>query len=209
MAEKTATGSAYNRLSYGLFVLTAREGDKDNGCIINTAQQLTTAPARMSIAVNKQDYTHDMIINTGKFNVSVLTEETPFRVFEHFGFQSGRDVNKFAECETESRAENGILYIPKFTNAYFSCDVRDALDYDTHTLFVADVTKAEALSDAPSATYAYYFANIKPKPQPKPPAATKRWICRICGYVYEGETLPPDFVCPICKHGAEDFELMQ
>lgn len=194
---------AFFKLSYGLFVLTARDGEKDNGCIINTAEQLTSEPGRISIAVNKQNYTHDMIMKTRAFNVSVLSEDAPFKVFEHFGFQSGRNVNKFEGCTEEKRAANGILYIPKYTNAFFSGKVIDSYDYGTHTLFVAEVTQAQVLSSEKSVTYAYYFDNIKPKPQPK---AVRGWVCRICGYVYEGETLPSDFICPVCKHGAADFE---
>ena len=193
------------KLSYGLFVLTAKDGGKDNGCIINTVQQVTSTPNRISIAVNKQNYTHDMILKTGIFNVSVLTEETPFEVFKHFGFQSGRDVDKFASCTEDVRSENGLKYLPKYCNAVMSGKVIQTVDCGTHTLFIADVTFAQVLSDAPSVTYEYYFANIKPKPQK---SEKKKYVCKICGYVYEGDELPADFVCPLCKHGAEDFELM-
>lgn len=195
---------AYHKLSYGLFVLTTRDGDKDNGCIINTALQLTSAPGRITVAVNKQNATCEMIRRSGVFNVSVLTEQAPFQVFRHFGFQSGRDVDKFADY-TASRSANGVYYLPEYTNAYFSARVIDALDYGTHTLFVAEVTEAAVLSDQPSVTYAYYFAHIKPKPQPTQ-EKKKGFVCKICGYVYEGDELPPDFICPLCKHGAEDFE---
>ena len=197
--------NAMFKLSYGLFVLTARDGDKDNGCIINTVTQITDSPKRISIAVNKANYTHDMIKKTGAFNVSVLSRDVPFRVFEHFGFQSGRDVYKFADCESENRSQNGILYIPKFTNAYISGKVTDMIEYETHTLFIADVTEAMVLSNVPSVTYEYYFDQIKPKPQP-PAEDKKGFVCKICGYVYEGDELPEDFICPLCKHGAEDFE---
>lgn len=197
--------SALFKLSYGLFVLTAREGKKDNGCIINTAVQLTSSPCRISITVNKQNYTHDMIVRTGVFNLSVLTEEVPFKVFEHFGFQSGKNVNKFENCESENRTGNGVLYIPKFTNAVISCAVVGEVDCGSHTTFIADVVETKILSDVPSVTYQYYFDHIKPKPEKKD-TPKKGYVCKICGYVYEGEPLPPDFVCPICKHGAEDFE---
>ena len=190
-------------LSYGLFVLTAREGNKNNGCIINTAIQLTDTPLQVAIAVNKQNLTHDMILNTGLFNLSVLTEEAPFKVFQHFGFQSGRDVDKFADCEEELRSENGLLYLPKFINAFISGKVVNTVDCSTHTLFIAEVTEAKNLSKAPSATYSYYFANIKPKPVQKP---VKGYVCKICGYVHEDDELPDDFICPLCKHGASDFE---
>ncbi|MBQ5390298.1 MAG: flavin reductase [Clostridia bacterium] len=193
------------KLSYGLFVLTARDGAKDNGCIINTAVQVTSSPCRLSITVNKQNYTHDMIQRTDAFNLSVLTEEAPMKVFEHFGFQSGKTVNKFADCETENRTGNGILYIPRYTNAVISCAVVGWVDCGTHTMFIADVTETKILSDVPSATYQYYFDHIKPKPQPKT-EEKKGYVCKICGYVYEGEELPEDFICPLCKHGAEDFE---
>ena len=197
--------TALFKLSYGLFVLTAREGAKDNGCIINTATQVTSSPCRIAVTVNKQNYTHDMIMRTGIFNLSVLTEEVPFKVFEHFGFQSGKNVNKFENCDEEKRTGNGVLYIPKYTNAVISGAVVGEVDCGTHTVFIADVVETKILSDAPSVTYQYYFDNIKPKPEKKADVK-KGYVCKICGYVYEGETLPPDFVCPLCKHGAEDFE---
>ena len=151
-----------------------------------------------------------MIQRTDAFNLSVLTEEAPMKVFEHFGFQSGKNVNKFADCESENRTGNGILYIPKYTNAVISCAVVASVDCGTHTMFIADVTETKILSNVPSVTYQYYFDHIKPKPQPKTEEkAQKGYVCKICGYVYEGEELPADFVCPICKHGAEDFEPIQ
>ena len=196
--------AAFFKLSYGLFVLTAREGEKDNGCIINTAQLLTDTPKRITIAVNKQNLTHDMILRTGVFNVSVLTEKVPFKVFQHFGFQSGRDTDKFAGWEGP-RSANGLCYLPEHTNALLSGRVISTADYGTHTLFVAEVTEARILSEEPSVTYSYYFQHIKPKPQPQA-EQKKGFVCKICGYVYEGDTLPEDFVCPLCKHGAADFE---
>ena len=193
------------KLSYGLFVLTARDGDKDNGCIINTAAQVTTTPNRITIAVNKQNYTHDMIVKTGVFNVSILDETAPFTLFQDFGFRSGRDCNKFEGAEPK-RAENGVVYVDNFTCAYISGKVVSTVDLGTHTLFVADVTGAELISENEPVTYAYYHKNIKPAPQPAPKTEEKvAYRCRICGYVHEGE-LPDDFVCPICKHGASDFE---
>jgi flavin reductase (DIM6/NTAB) family NADH-FMN oxidoreductase RutF len=194
--------------SYGLFILTARDGAKDNGCIINTAIQLTDKPKRISIAVNKANYTHDMIKKTGVFNVSMLSTDAPFAMFRHYGFQSGRDVDKFADVQGMARATNGVYYIPYCTNAFISGKVVQEIEFETHTLFIAEVTEARVLSKAPSMTYAYYFANVKPKPA----AAAKKktgWVCRICGWIYEGETLPPDIVCPICKHGAADFEKLK
>ncbi len=192
------------KLSYGLFVLTAKEGQKDNGCIINTVMQVTDATKRIAIAVNKANYTHDMIKKTGVFNVSVLTTDTPFRVFRQFGFQSGRNADKFAEGGTEVRTANGLRYVPEYSNAVISGKVVQELEYDTHTLFIAEVTEASVLSDVPSVTYQYYFDHIKPKPQPT--AEKSGYVCKICGYIYEGEVLPEDYICPLCKHGAEDFE---
>ncbi|MGN1418421.1 MAG: flavin reductase [Acutalibacteraceae bacterium] len=194
-------------ISYGLYVLTAKEGDKDNGCIINTFAQVTSNPDIVSITVNKANYTNGMIDRTKKFNVSVLTTETPFGVFEHFGFQSGKDTEKFFKNENEKRSDNGILYLPSCTNAYFSCEVIEQHDYGTHTMFIAKVVQMEVLSDEKSLTYDYYHANIKPKPQST--KKVKGFRCRICGYVYEGDELPEDFVCPLCKHGAEDFERIE
>ena len=208
-AESTVDMSTMFKLSYGLFVLTAGDGGKDNGCIINTAAQITEKPLRISIAVNKANYTHDMILKTGKFNVSILSQSVPFRIFEQFGFKSGRDSDKFAGCGYDDRSANGIRYIPSSegSNGVISGQVAQSYDYGTHTLFIADVTQAFILSGEPSVTYQYYFDNIKPKPQPKV-EPKKGFVCKICGYEYEGETMPEDFVCPLCKHGAADFEPM-
>ena len=199
--------NAMFKLSYGLFVLTAKDGDKDNGCIINTAAQLTSNPNRISIAVNKNNFTHDMILKTGLFNVSILTTDAPFDIFKYYGFQTGREVNKFPGSGFP-RSKNSLIFITGCTNAFISGKVVEAHDYGTHTLFVADVTEAQVLSNAPSVTYAYYFDHIKPKPQ-KPAEQKVGWVCKICGYVYEGEELPADFVCPLCKHGAADFEKLK
>ena len=194
-------------LSYGLYVLTAREGDRDLGCIVNTVTQLTENPTRIAVSVNKQNFTNEVIQRTGVFNVSVLTEAAPMDLFRHFGFQSGRDVDKFAG-RTDHVSENGLRYIGGPANALISGKVEQAIDCGTHMLYIALVTEARKLSDAPSMTYAYYFANVKPKPQPKPAQEKPRrgFVCRICGYFYEGDELPPDFICPLCKHGAADFE---
>ena len=207
MAEATVDPIAIQKFSYGLFVLTARSGDKDNGCIINTAAQLTSSPNRINIAVNKANFTHDMILNTGVFNISVLAEDTSFDTFKRFGFASGKDTDKFEGfLENTARSANGLLYVTAGTNAFMSAKVIEAHDYGSHTLFVAELTEAEVLRDEPSVTYAYYFEHIKPKPQPKIEEEKHGYVCKICGYVYEGDTLPPDFICPLCKHGAEDFE---
>lgn len=194
-------------LSYGLYVLTAREGDRDLGCIVNTVTQLTENPTRIAVSVNKQNFTNEVIQRTGLFNVSVLTEAAPMDLFRHFGFQSGRDVDKFAG-RTDPVSENGLRYIGGPANALISGKVEQAIDCGTHMLYIALVTEARKLSDAPSMTYAYYFANVKPRPQPKPAQEKPRrgFVCRICGYFYEGDELPPDFICPLCKHGAADFE---
>ena len=193
--------TALFKLSYGLYVLTAKDGDKDNGCIINTCGQLTDTPLQIQVTVNKNNLTHDMIVTTGVFNVSVLTEEATFWVFQHYGFQSGRDTDKFANLP-EMRTENGVRYVVGCTNAVISGKVVNTVDCGTHTLFIAEVTEAKQLDPAPSATYQYYFDHIKPKPEP---VKAESWVCKICGYVHEGE-LPADFICPWCKHGAADFE---
>jgi Uncharacterized flavoproteins len=193
------------KLSYGLFVLTARDGNKDNGCIINTVMQVTVTPVKITIAVNKANYTHDMILKTGKFNISVLSEGAPFRVFQQFGFHSGKDTDKFAGSGEALRTTNGVRYLSKWTNGVISGEVKESIDCGTHTLFIAEVNQAFSLSREPSVTYQYYFDNIKPKPQP-PKGNKKGFVCKICGYVHEGDTLPDDFVCPLCKHGAQDFE---
>ncbi|MDO4323584.1 MAG: flavin reductase [Lachnospiraceae bacterium] len=192
------------KLSYGLFVLTAKDGDKDNGCIINTVMQVTDVKKRIAIAVNKANYTHDMIKKTGEFNVSVLTKEAPFKLFQQFGFQSGRDADKFAGSTDLVRTANDVVYVPEYANAVISGKVTEEYEYDTHTLFVADVTEAAVLSNVPSVTYQYYFDHIKPQPQPT--TDKKGFVCKICGFIYEGETLPEDYICPLCKHGASDFE---
>jgi len=192
-------------LSYGLFVLTAKDGERDNGCIVNTVTQITNTPKRISVAVNKQNLTHDMILKTGVFNVSVLTEEAKFSVFERFGLQSGKTADKFAGFESAARSANGLYYVTEGVNALLSCKVISATDYGSHTLFVADLTEAKKLSAAPSVTYEYYRKNIKPKPNPEQVKRKKGWICTVCGYIYEGDVLPPDFICPVCKHGVEAF----
>lgn len=193
--------NALFKLSYGLFVLTAQENGKDNGCIINTAMQVTDVPKRILIAVNKDNLTHDMVKNTGVFNLSVLSQDAVFWIFQHYGFQSGRDTDKFANIPA-ARTENGLRYIDGCSNAVISGKVISTQDCGTHTLFLADVAEAKVLSETPSVTYQYYFDHIKPKPQP---AEKEKWVCKICNYVYEGEELPADFICPWCKHGVEDF----
>lgn len=203
--------TAMYKLSYGLFVLTAKEGEKDNGCISNTVIQVTTEPNRIAVAVNKSNLTHDMIMNTSKFTVSILSEEADFEIFKHYGFQSGRDVNKFEDITDTKRTSNDTLAVLKGTNAYISANVISKTDLGTHTLFIADVVDGEVLNDVSSATYEYYQNNIKPKPEKteKKEGGKKVWRCKVCGYVYEGEELPEDFTCPWCKHPASDFELVE
>lgn len=197
-------GNAMFKLSYGLFVLSANDKGKDNGCIINTVSQITDSPKRVSVTVNKENLTCEMIEKTKKFTVSVLSTDVPFEIFQHFGFISGKVKDKFADFNDVKRAKNGTLYLIKYINAYISCTVTDTIDCGTHMLFIADVTEADIISDKPSVTYEYYFEHIKP--QLNTPNKKKGYVCKICGYVYEGEELPPNFICPLCKHGAEDFE---
>ena len=199
---------AMYKLSYGLFVLTAKVGDKENGCITNTAVQVASEPNTISFAVNKANYTHDMVMETKSANISVISEAADFELFEHFGFQSGRDVDKFADFRDCKYAENGIPYITKGTNAYFSIDVKQTVDLGSHTLFIGVPTAMEVLADTASATYAYYQSDIKPKPEKVGETKTGQtiWRCRICGYEYVGEEMPDDFLCPLCNHPKADFE---
>jgi flavin reductase (DIM6/NTAB) family NADH-FMN oxidoreductase RutF len=198
--------SAMHKLSYGLFVVTAKGDKGHNGCITNTVMQVTVDPEMIVVAVNKANYTHDLIVASGEFNVSVISEDANFELFKHFGFQSGRDVDKFGFYEPWGLTANRLAYVKEGTNAYISARVESSMDLGTHTLFVARVTESKVLSDVPSATYAYYFANIKPKPAEKAANAKTKWRCKICGFEIETEELAPDFICPWCKHGVEDFE---
>ncbi|MBQ2821660.1 MAG: flavin reductase [Thermoguttaceae bacterium] len=198
------------KISYGLFVLCAEENGKDNGCVINTLAQVTDEPCRVTVTVNKANLTHDMILRTGKFNVSILAENASFLTFQRFGFQSGRNAMKFYGTNAP-RAENGILYWTEGANAFLSGEVISSQDLGSHTLFIAQVTEARVLDPAlPSATYAYYHENIKPKPAPVATAddGKFRFRCRICGHIHVTDTpdLPDDFICPLCKHGKDDFE---
>lgn len=195
--------SAMFQLSYGLYVLTARDGEKDNGCIINTVMQVTDQPLQIIIAVNKRNYTHAMMIKTELFTISVLDETAPFSVFQQFGFQSGKETDKFASAQV-TRGKNGVCYLKEHCNAYIECAVKEVIDAGTHSLFLAEVTEAVTLGKQPSMTYSYYHNHIKPKPDQN--AKKTGWRCKICGYIYEGENLPKDFICPLCKHSAADFE---
>ena len=199
---------AMYKITYGLFMLTTTDGQKQNGCIVNTVSMITDNPTRIVVFVNKANYSEELLRKTGVFNVSILTESTPFDTFKQFGFQSGRNVDKF-EGGMYATSENGLYYLPEYANAVLSAKVVDCYDYDTHTLFVAEVTEAKTLNGDKSVTYEYYQNNIKPKPQPakvEEPSAKGKWVCKICGYVHEGEELPDDFICPWCKHPASDFE---
>ena len=190
------------KIGYGLYVLTAND-EKDNGCIINTVMQVTSNPLQIAIAINKRNYTTAMIQKTRKFNISVLSEKADFNIYKHFGYQSGKDVNKFENFSDTKRSPNGVLYITSGTNAYMSAYVQQEIDLGTHFLFIGQLVASDNLSDDKSATYEYYQNNVKPKPETN---NKKGWRCKICGYIYEGEELPADYICPICKHGAVDFE---
>ncbi len=202
---------AFHKFSYGLFVLTAKDQNNHNGCIVNTAIQITDNPKCITIAVNKQNYTCGMILNSGKFNVSILSEKTPFSIFQRFGFASGRDTDKFVGFDIINESQNGLYYLTEYANAYLSCEVIYSRDCGSHALFVCSVSEAKVLSDEKSMTYAYYFENVKPKPQPKT-SSGKVWVCLVCGYTYdeqkEGvafENLPNDWACAWCKHPKSDF----
>lgn len=197
--------NAMFRLSYGLFVLTAEQDGKQNGCICNTAIQAASEPNQISISVNKANLTHDMIRASGRFNVSVISQKADFELFRWFGFQSGKDMNKFEGFAGYAKAPNGVYYVTEGTNAYFSVDVEKTIDLGSHTMFIGRITEMEVLDEAESATYAYYHTSIKPQPAASDDE-NKGWRCKICGYVYEGEDLPADFICPLCKHPASDFE---
>ncbi len=194
------------KLSYGLFVLTSAWEGKDSGCIINTAGQVTSEPNRISIAVNKANFTQELVQKSGKFNVSILSQEADFALFRHFGFQSGRIMDKFAGFTDVRRSANGLYYITAGTNGFISASVEQSVDLGSHTLFIASVDDMEVLSDVESATYAYYQSSIKPKPEKPEASGNIFWRCAVCGYVYQGEELPADYICPVCKHPASDFE---
>jgi len=206
--KKSTFSSPTHTLSYGLFVLGAKEDEKIDACIINTAIQASSDPKELSISVTKGSATHDMIQKSGQFTVSVLSEKAPFSVFQRFGFQSGHKVNKFEDYEGYALTEKGLPYVTEGTNAYFVVRVTAKMDAGSHTIFLGEIEKMEVLSDEPSTTYTYYQNNIKPKPKKvgKTEEGQTIWRCMVCGYEYVGEELPEDFVCPICKHPADDFE---
>ncbi len=200
-ANKNDLTALFN-IGYGLYVITSNDGKKDNGLIVNTVTQVTNTPNRVAVTINKENYSHHIIKQTGKMNINCLTVEAPFSIFEAFGFVSGRNVDKFADCEP-LRSDNGLVFLPRYINSFMSLKVEQYVDLDTHGMFICSVTEARVLSDKETMTYTYYQSNVKPKPQTE---GKKGFVCKICGYVYEGETLPEDIVCPLCKHGAADFE---
>lgn len=189
-------------IGYGLYVVTSNDGEKDNGLIVNTVCQITSDPIRVAVAINKSNYSHDTIKKSGKMNVCCLSESAPFKVFEAFGMQSGRNVDKFKDC-SPMRSRNSLVYLPRYINSFFSLEVENYIDMGTHGMFVCSVTETEKFSDEPTMTYTYYQQNVKPKPQA---AQKKGFVCTICGYVHEADSLPEDFVCPLCLHPASDFE---
>ena len=200
-ANKNDLTALFN-IGYGLYVVTSNDGKKDNGLIVNTVTQVTNSPNRVAVCINKQNYSHHTIKQTGVMNVNCLSIDAPFSVFQNFGFQSGKNVDKFADW-TPLRSDNGLVFLPKYINSFMSLKVEDYIDLDTHGMFICSVTEARVLSDKETMTYTYYQNNVKPKPETE---GKKGWVCKICGYVYEGEELPEDFICPLCKHGVADFE---
>ena len=200
-ANKNDMTALFN-IGYGLYVVTSNDGKKDNGLIVNTVTQVTDTPNQIAVTINKANYSHHVIKQTGIMNVNCLSTEAPFKVFEVFGFQSGRNVDKFADC-TPLRSDNGLVFLPRYINSVMSLKVEQYVDLGTHGMFICSVTEARVISDVPTMTYSYYHSEVKPKPQTE---GKKGWVCKICGYIYEGEDLPADFVCPLCKHGAADFE---
>lgn len=196
------------KINYGLYVLTTKIGDKFNGCIINTVNQVGQSPDKLMVSISKNNYTAEIVKETKEFNVSVLTEHTPFSVFKRFGFASGRDTNKFDGFEDYRISKNGVPYLTRFVNAFFSLKVIEVIDLGSHFGFVCEVTESKELSKDLSVTYSYYLQNIKP-PVPRKTGVKKGWVCKVCGYVYEGEDIPEDFICPLCKHGVKDFERLK
>ena len=201
------TNAMYN-LTYGLFVVTTNVNHKDYGCIVNTGLQVAN-PNKIAIAVNKANYTCEMIQQSKTYTLSVLSEAATFDVFKHFGFQSGRTVDKFEGYSDVKKDSLGNNYLTTGTNAYLSVEVEQMIDLDSHMMFIGELKDSDVLSKDASMTYAYYHANVKPKPQVKTEEKKTKWVCKICGYVYEGEELPEDFICPWCKHPASDFEKVE
>lgn len=212
MAQRSETANKNNmsalfNIGYGLYVVTSNDGKKDNALIVNTVTQLTNTPNRVAVAINKDNYSHHVIKQTGIMNVNCLSVKAPFKVFQKFGFQSGRAVDKFEGCaSTPLRSDNGLVFMPKYINSFLSLKVEQYLDFDTHGLFVCSVTEARVINSDETMTYTYYQNNVKPRPETE---GKTGWVCKICGYIYEGDELPEDFICPLCKHGVADFERIE
>lgn len=200
-ANKNDLTALFN-IGYGLYVVTSNDGKKDNGLIVNTVSQVTNSPNRIAVTINKDNYSHHVIKQTGKMNINCLSVDAPFSVFENFGFRSGRNVDKFEGSEP-LRSDNGLAFLPRYINSFMSLKVEQYVDLDTHGMFICSVTEARVISDVETMTYTYYQKNVKPRPQTE---GKKGFVCKVCGYIYEGEELPEDFICPLCKHGAADFE---
>ncbi len=194
--------TALFKIGYGLYVVTSNDGKKDNGLIVNTVSQVTDSPNRVAVCINKANYSHHIIKQTGIMNVNCLSTEAPFKVFQNFGFQSGRNVDKFEGCNP-LRSDNGLVFMPRYINAFMSLKVEQYVDLDTHGMFICTVTEARVISNVETMTYNYYQSNVKPKPETE---GKKGYVCVVCGYIYEGDELPDDFICPLCKHGVADFE---
>ncbi len=197
--------SALFNIGYGLYVVTSHDSNKHNGLILNSICQVTNTPAKIAVTINKDNYSHDVIKKTGIMNINCLAVDTPFSVFENFGFKSGKDTDKFSGINATT-SKNGLMVLPEYINSYISLKCEQYIDLDTHGMFICSVTEAEVVSNRETMTYTYYHKNVKPKPETK---KKQGYVCKICGYVYEGEPLPDDFICPLCKHGAEDFEKIQ
>ena len=200
-ANKNDLSALFN-IGYGLYVVTSNDGKKDNGLIVNTVTQVTNTPNRIAVTINKENYSHHVIKQTGKMNINCLTVDAPFTVFERFGFVSGRNEDKFKDCEP-LRSDNGLVFLPRYINSFMSLKVEKYVDLDTHGMFICSITESRVISDRETMTYSYYYDNVKPKPETE---GKKGYVCKICGYIYEGDTLPDDYICPLCKHGASDFE---
>ena len=203
-ADKHDLTALFN-IGYGLYVITSNDGKKDNGLIVNTVTQVTNTPNRIAVCINKDNYSHHVIKQTGKMNINCLSQDAPFSIFQNFGFQSGRSADKFAGQEI-LRSDNGLAFLPMYINSFMSLKVEQYVDLDTHGMFICSVTESRVISHVETMTYTYYQNNVKPKPETE---GKKGWVCKVCGYVYEGDELPDDFVCPLCKHGPADFERIE
>ena len=200
-ADKNDLTALFN-IGYGLYVITSNDGKKDNGLIVNTVSQVTNTPNRIAVTINKENYSHHVIKQSGIMNINCLSTDAPFAVFEAFGFRSGRNTDKFADCEP-LRSDNGLVFLPRYINSFMSLKVEQYIDLDTHGMFICTVTEARVISNVETMTYTYYQNNVKPKPETD---GKKGFVCKVCGYIHEGDELPEDFICPLCKHGAADFE---